>query len=162
MSPNTNGHTALPEGAVIATLDMLRAANTATVRCPRLSEATGQEVVVRIRAIRRAAYLQMLPPPPPEAEAWPKDPEARAQAMLAWLAALPEPERGRRQAAIDAVTDKVLAAGLAEPAVDLDGARAFGDDADLVAVEILQLSGILPKPTASAPVEATVPEVAGA
>jgi len=138
-----NGH--LPDGAKVVTLEQLRAANLKYIKAPMLSERLATDVYVRIRAIRRAAYLQMLPPPPPGSEAWPAEGAARAVAMQAWLASLPEEERSVRQRTIDDVTYKVLAAGMAEPAVTLASANEWADDADILAVEILRFSGMLPE-----------------
>jgi len=140
---HSNGH--LPDGAKVVTLEQLRAASLKYVKAAMLSERFGSDVYVRIRAIRRAAYLQMLPPPPPGSDAWPTTGPERAVAMQAWLVSLPEDERAVRQRAIDEVTYKVLAAGMAEPTVTLESAKDWADDADILAVEILRFSGMLPE-----------------
>lgn len=144
-----NGH--LPDGAKVITLAQLTAANRKYVKVPGLSARLGEDVYVRIRAIRRAAYVQMLPPPPPGSESWKDD--GRAEQLLAWLASLPDGERAQRQRDLDEVTYKVVAAGMVEPAVSVDEARDWADDADVIAVEILRFSGMLPEVAPEQPAE---------
>jgi hypothetical protein len=165
---NTNGH--LPEGAKVVTLEQLRAANLKYIKAPMLSERLGSDVYVRIRAIRRAAYMQMIPPPPPGSEQWPQatpemSPEEAQAALKArttlftdWLAAQPEADRLRRQRDLDDVTYKVFAAGVTEPAVTVEQAKDWGDDADVIAVEILRFSGMLPEEKVAEVVE-VVPDL---
>lgn len=140
----TNGH--VPEGATIATIEMLRKANTALRKAPRLSEQIGSDVFVRIRAIRPTIYLEAMPTQPIEAREWPKEEVARAAAAEAWFASLPEDQRDSRRAVYQLVAYKVLAAGLVDPAVTVETAQEFASDADHLATEILVFSGIL-KPT---------------
>lgn len=147
---STSNGTAPPELVSIA---MLREANTKLVPLPMLSVKLGREVAVRIRPIRGSAYRMMLPPPVPGAADWstspdwPADPEEQIREQerrtRAWLATLPESERQREEATRAAVTCKVIVAGVAEPAMTLDDARALGDDAEVLAYEILQLSGFI-------------------
>ncbi len=148
-----NGH--LPEGATLVTLELLQQANTTHVKAPALSERVGCDVYVRIRAIRRAVYLQALPPPPKEAATWPTakptmTPEERraaldgwAQAFEAHMQSLPDEERAQRRRATDDVTYKVLVAGVVEPRLTLETAHDFAEDADVIALEILRFSGLL-------------------
>lgn len=135
-----NGH--LPDGAVLLTLEQLEQATTKYVRCPVLSQRTGQEVYVRIRTIRRADYLAMVPQLLPEATGWPEGLAERVQLMTDWVASLPEAQRLERQRALADVTYKLLAAGLVEPRATAQEARAFADDADVIALEILTVSGL--------------------
>jgi hypothetical protein len=153
----TNGR--LPPGAAMLTLELLERATTALVRVPGASQKTGQEVYVKIRAIRKADYAAMIPPAPPGSEAWPEDREARDRLWREWLEGLPEDQRQARTLAAAEVTYKVIAAGLVEPRMTADDARALGDDADEIAVAILRLSGLLPPET---PTEAAAAESSGA
>lgn len=137
----TNGH--VPEGATIATLEMLRAANTAYRKLPRLSEHLGQDVVVKIRAIRAATYIGFLPPQPDAAKDWPRDEQAREAVAQAWFDALPEAEKEKRRATLSDLACKVISAGLINPAVSAEGALDFGPDIDWLAQEILVFSGLL-------------------
>src|SRR5690242_17781880 len=106
---STNVH--IPEGATIATLDMLKRANEKTVLAPLASAKNGAPLYVRIRTIRRARYVAMLPPRPTEADAWPKDLDEYAKHEEAWLATLPAEQRAERQAARERVGEKILEAG---------------------------------------------------
>ncbi len=144
-----NGH--LPDGAELATLALLRQANTALVRCPRLSQQLGREIFVRVRAIRAVSYLELLPPAPLESADWPVESVARTACMQAWLETLPAEERDARLTKLGEVTYTLLALGLVEPTVTAAAARDFANDADLLALAILKLSGILTDE--SAPVE---------
>jgi hypothetical protein len=145
-----NGY--LPEGATIATLEMLRKANVAFRTLPRLSEQLGQRIAVKIRAIRRAVYMEFLPTLPAESRDWPEKGHERGMAYEKWLAAQTPEFRAERQAMALQIAYRVIAAGLVEPAVTADTAQDFASDADWLANEILVFSGILdaPKP---APVE---------
>lgn len=140
-----NGH--VPEGATIATLEMLRKANTALRKAPRLSEQIGQDVYVRIRAIRAVVYQEAMPPQPIEAVEWPKDGKDREAAVQRWFDGLPEAERESRRAILHQVAFKIVAAGLIDPRVTVETAGDFAADADYLADEILVFSGIL-KPKA--------------
>jgi hypothetical protein len=164
-----NGH--LPEGAKIITLEQLRAANTKYITLPAASARLGTEVCVRIRAIRRAAYLAMMPPAPPGAETWGagiEDLKLRAEARNkqhdAWLATLSLAAQLERREVLDNLTYKIAAAGLLEPATTVEQAKDYAEDADVIAVAILDFSGLLEVPAqtpadvpASAPVEPAVP-----
>lgn len=154
----TNGH--LPEGAVLLTAELLERATRTMIRCPFLSTRAGQDVYVRIRTIRRASYLLMLPPLPLEASAtWPQDnPEAWQREYQQWLEALPAEERQAKNAAAAEVTWKVVRAGLVEPQLSEANLSDLADDADYIAREILRFSGLLPTPTEiTAPAEVPTP-----
>lgn len=144
---STNGHAAatLPEGATLATLAMLQQYSRKTVKCPGLSERTGQDIFVVIRSIRRSAYLRMLPPMIPGADTWAK--EDRDRLYREWEAALTDEQRHARIAIIENVNPRVLAEGLVEPAVTPEAAREFGDDVDVLAREILLFSKLIDEPT---------------
>jgi hypothetical protein len=141
----SNGH--VPEGAIVATLEMLQKANRAYRKLPRLSEHMGAEVGVWIRAIRNAVYSSFLPQPPKEAQEWPRDDEARAAVAQRWFDALPDEERAARRAVLTESACKVIAAGVVDPPMTVDPARDLGDDVDYLAAEILIFSGLLkPEP----------------
>lgn len=128
----------------ILTVEELLAATETTVILPGLSESLGQERSIRVRKIGRVEYLSFLPPLPPGAEAW--LPEAFAERERAWLETLtPEQLEARRAALRDVVYHVVIAASL-DPALILEQAKRLGDDAALVAAEILRFSGLLPSP----------------
>jgi hypothetical protein len=153
-----NGH--LPEGAVLLTAELLERATRTMIRCPFLSGRAGQDVYVRIRTIRRASYLLMLPPLPLEASAtWPQDdPEGWQREYQHWLETLPAEERQAKNAAAAEVTWKVVRAGLVEPQLSEASLVDLADDADQIAREILRFSGLLLTPTeAPAPVESPAP-----
>jgi hypothetical protein len=162
-----NGH--LPEGAQLVTLELLHRTNTKLVKAPVLSERAGCDVYVRIRPIRRVAYLQMLPPPAPGSESWPEakpgmsDAERQAviqeriQRQEAWFQTLPAEERELQRKAVDDVTYKVLVAGIVEPRLTFETARDFADDADIIGMEILIFSGLVMAPK---PAETTAQPVA--
>ncbi len=157
----SNGH--LPEGAVVATLEMLRAVNTTIIRAANASRRAGVPVFVRIRPIRKSRYLAMLAPRPAEADAWGNDPEEYGKHYAVWIASLSEEARAARRAADDAVTFKVLQEGVFEPAYSAEVGVLLADDVDDIAVEILRFSDILPpapkKPEAK-PEAAVVVDVA--
>lgn len=151
-----NGH--LPEGAVLLTAEMVEYAMRTQVRCPLLSSRIGKDVYVRIRAIRRASYLLMLPSLPLEATAsWPQDdPDAWQRAYQDWLKGLPAEERHVMNAAAADVTWRVVRVGLVDPQLSDENHRNLADDADHIAREILRFSGLLSAP-AEAPVLADTP-----
>jgi hypothetical protein len=144
MSTNGNGH--LPEGATLVTLAQLQSVNTKHVQAKGLSERLGTEVYVRIRAIRRSTYLQMLPPQPPGSTEWPKEDAEYLARLNAWVVSLPPAEQDQRKRAYDEITYKVVAAGVADPPMTMDQARDLGNDADDIAVAIMDFSGLLAKP----------------
>lgn len=146
-----NGH--LPEGAVLLTREVLAKAARKHVKLPRASAEYGQDVYALIRPIRRVDYLQFLPPSPPEAESWPEASELRAERYQTWLNNLPETEKKARQDAVNRVTYLVIMAGSVEPMTE-DEARDLGDDAEVLAVEILRFSGLLPKVEVAEPAAA--------
>jgi len=139
----TNSH--LPEGAVIATLDMLRGANTKLVPLPKMSERSGVPTFVRIKPLRRPQYRAMLPPRPPEADAWPVEDYQRHHNI--WLASLSHEERVAREKAEDAVAFLVIKECLVDPPYSDEIGEWLFDDADELAVAILEFSNILlPRP----------------
>lgn len=151
---SSNGH--VVEGATIATLEMLRAANTKLHVAKQSSERAGHEISVRIRTIRKARYFAMLPPRPAEADAWPNEPTEYSKHYEQWRNSLPDAERMARRALEDAVSLKVLEAGLVEPEYSTELAEILGDDADAIAIEILRFSGILSvEKTTEMPTEVT-------
>lgn len=152
-----NGH--LPDGAIYLTLDLLERATTESLKLPQASARLGQDVYVKIRAIRHAEYLAMLPPSPPGSESWPHDEslDARAARWQAWLDALPEEERQHRAQQAAEVTYRVVAAGLTEPRMTIEQARGLAADADIVAAAVLRLSGLI-KETVTASTPADVAE----
>jgi len=149
-----NGH--LPAGAIILTLDLLEEATTSYVALPEVSRKLGQDVRVKVRAIRKVDYFAMVPAGPPGSEVWGREmpPEERIQRTREWLDTLSPADRAERQRQITAVTYQVLAIGLVEPAVTAETARRFADDADIIALEILRLSGLIPDEVVEAPTEA--------
>jgi hypothetical protein len=149
-----NGH--LPEGAVMATLDMLRAANTKTVPLPKVSERTGVPTFVRIKPIRRPRYRAMLPVRPPEADAWPTEDYQKHHNL--WLNSLSPEDRLAREKAEDDVSFKILEACLVDPPYSDEIGEWLFDDADELAVTILEFSNILLKkaPSAEVPAPETV------
>ncbi|OGB94029.1 MAG: hypothetical protein A2Z31_00245 [candidate division NC10 bacterium RBG_16_65_8] len=149
-----NGH--LPAGAIILTLDLLEEATTSYVALPEVSRKLGQDVRVKVRAIRKVDYFAMVPAGPPGSEIWGREmpPEERIQRTRDWLDTLSPTDRAERQRQIAAVTYQVLAIGLVEPAVTAETARRFADDADIIALEILRLSGLVPDEVVEAPTEA--------
>jgi hypothetical protein len=145
----TNGH--VPDGATIATLEMLRAANTAYRKLPKTSERLGQDVVVRIQAIRAVTYWQCLPAQPPESKAWPESGPERGAAYQAWRDSL-EPEALAAQRKKESETaERIVVAGVVEPTLTLETAKSLGDDIDFLSQEILIFSGLLvPEPVTEA------------
>src|SRR6266404_1079525 len=137
-------------GFEIATLEMLRIANTKRVVATQASARLGKQVVVLVKSIRKARYLAMLPPRPPEADAWPTDSEEYGKHYGEWMKSLSHEERMARMSADDAVTFKVLAEGLIQPAYSEELSDLLATDADDIAIEILRFSEILkpaPAPT---------------
>jgi len=134
----TNGH--LPEGAVIATLDMLQAVNTKLILAPSISVRSGVPTFVRVKPIRYQKYRALCPPPPPGSEAWPAT--EYPQHREAWLKSLPHEERLAREAADDAIAFKVLSACLVEPPYSDEVGEWLFDDVDAIAREILVFSNI--------------------
>lgn len=139
----------LPDGAELLSLALLIERTTVAVRLPDASRRLGREIYVTIRPIRKAEYLAMVPPPPPESIGWPEGESImdRAARWQRWLDGLPPELRADRQAAQLAVSVRLVAAGLVEPALTMQEVERLGDDVDTVAVEILRLSGLLPDQT---------------
>lgn len=148
-----NGH--LPAGAIILTLELLEKATTDYVALPEVSRRLAQDVRVKVRAIRKIDYFAMVPAGPPGSETWGRDmpPDERIQRTRDWLDTLTPGERAERQRQIADVTYQILAAGLVDPAVTAETARRFADDADVIALEILRLSGLMPETAVEAPIE---------
>ena len=141
---SANGH--LPEGAQLATLEILRQANTAYRKLPQASARLGQDVWVQIRSIRHADYADVLPILPPESREWPPDGDARAAAYEAWLEAQSPEAKAERQALVLRISWRVIAKGVIVPSVTEETATAFASDADWLSNEILVFSGILKAP----------------
>ncbi len=130
----------------IATVEEILAGTETTADLPGLSGRLGAPRRVRIRRIGRAEYLSLLPPLPPGAHEWPR--EEWAARELAWIETLPpEALEARRQQARD-VLFRVVALATIEPALTLEQARRLGDDALVVAAEVLRFSGLAPEPAA--------------
>lgn len=146
----------------LLTIDELMAATETRVTLPALSALLGHERAVRVRRIGRAEYLAHLPAPPPGAHEWPR--EEWAQREQAWLATLDEATRRSRQAALDDVPAQLVAAACLEPALTVEQARRLGDDATVVAAEVLRFSGLLgaSEPAAEAGPEAPEPAAVAA
>lgn len=141
---SANGH--LPEGAQLATLEILRQANTAYRKLPQASARLGADVWVQIRSIRHADYADFLPSLPSEARDWPEEGEARSAAYEAWLTAQSPEARAERQALVLRISYRVIAKGVTQPPVTEETATAFASDADWLSNEILMFSGILKAP----------------
>lgn len=158
----------LPEGATLVTPEILDSATTRHVRCPMLSERVGIEVYVKVRAIPRIEYLLSLPADPPGSEQWPTADAvevarlteeygpARATEYAAgiaaerdrltrdWMATLAPEAREARLRALSDVWPRVLSLGAVEPRLTLEQARELGPDIEVIAAEILRLSGLIP------------------
>ncbi|HXG77493.1 MAG TPA: hypothetical protein VNJ53_13085 [Gaiellaceae bacterium] len=144
----TNGH--LPEGASYLTLELLERAGTMAVRCPATSARLGQDVYVRVRALRRAEYLALLPPPAPEAAQWAAlPPEEQRQRVAAWLAGLPWERQLEWRRAHDEVALRIVSAAAVEPKLTPEAAAWLGEDVDALAQAVLEFSGLLPAAAAT-------------
>lgn len=142
--------------AVREHLEAALKASKAGAEAPEWPEALAPfyGLYVKVRAIRRGAYLLMLPKWPEESKTWPKvDPkadkavqksqaEARSRAYEAWFNGLSEEAQAEQRRATAAVTFKVLAEGMVEPAVDEESAREFAEDAEVIGITILRHSGL--------------------
>jgi len=137
----SNGH--LPDGTVVATLAMLREANTTMVLAKNASARVGYPIAVRIRVIRKSRYFAMLPPRPPESEAWPTEPEEYAKHYDQWRSSLSEVDAAARRMLEEGILGKVLEAGIVDPPYSGELVDLLADDADDIALEITRFSGIL-------------------
>jgi hypothetical protein len=129
--------------AEILTVETLLAISEKTVALPGLSKDLGREVAITVRRISGPEYVQCNPDRPPEAEGWPDKGPERAAAAKAWFESLsPAQQEERRRAARDVLYRVVEIASL-RPKLTLEQARRLGDDAAVVANEVLRLSGLL-------------------
>jgi len=145
-SLSPNGHAPLPDGCVLATPEMLEQTYTEWLALDGLSARTKQSARVLISAIPKADYYLFLPPGPTGSDDWPA--EEREARTKAWLDSLSVEDRQDRMRAFNDVTYKVMAAGMLAPAVTVDTARRYVEDAQAIATGILRLSGLLKEPEA--------------
>lgn len=136
-----NGH--LPEGAVYATAELLRALHTRLVKLPDACAASGKEVFVRIRRINRVEYIYLWPPLPEVSRTWP--PEEYEARRTRWLESLPLEELMKRRRLEMEVRYRVIEMALLEPALTVEQIRQLANDVDVIYTAILDLSDLSKK-----------------
>lgn len=155
---NQDGH--LPEGAVFATAEMLRQANTKLVRLQGQSAEQGREVFARIRRVDAVDYALTASPIPPELLAAPAEEQVR------WYEALPVRERRERDLARALGRRRFVALGVVEPRLTEEDAANLGPDLSVLYNEIMVFSGLAavpaPAPEASAAASPAIQEPAPA
>jgi hypothetical protein len=133
----------------IATIEEILAASETEIALPGLSASVGEPRTLKVRKLARAEFLLALPPSPPGAESWDKADWAAKEE--AWLATLePGQLQARRQILAD-LNVTVVAAAAIDPTLTIEQARRLGDDALVVAAEILKFSGITGEATVEEP-----------
>jgi hypothetical protein len=136
--------------ARLATIAEILAASETEVALPALSATVGEPCVLKIRKLARAEFLLCLPPSPPGSDSWAREDWPANEA--AWIETLePDVLEARRRTLAD-LNVKLVAMAVLDPALSLDQARRLGDDALVVAAEILRFSGITSEATTVEPV----------
>ena len=125
----------------ILTIEALLAASERDVVLPLLSAQLGTEQRVRVRRISGAEHFSCFPPEPPDSATWPE--QEYAQRAREWYASRsPEVREARRKQARETSYHIVALACLA-PELTIDQARRLGDDATVIAAEVLRFSGLI-------------------
>ncbi len=128
--------------AQILTVEELLAATEKAVDIPALSTLLGERSIT-VRRIGGAEFLSLLPPDPPGSETWPEAPAERQVREREYLDSLPPEAREARMVALRDVNAQVVSLAAIQPALTPSQARHLGDDAIILAHEILDFSGLL-------------------
>lgn len=132
--------------AQILTVEELLAWTQKEFPLPVLAAVPEHERGIIARRIGGAEYLSLLPPDPPGSETWPENPAERRVREQEYLDALPREAREARETALRGVNAQVVALAAIQPTLTPAQARHLGDDAIILAHEILEFSGLLAPP----------------
>jgi hypothetical protein len=125
----------------VATREELAALLIRRVVAPKLSAEAGHEIAFQIRRLHFKEYYFCLAPLP--AELLEGDLTTLGEREQAWLATLTDEEKQARLLEAARSTWRIVAAGLMEPKLSWEEVAALGDDADVLAHEILTFSRLL-------------------